>query len=203
MIKEIAENLVRIKKEFVRVYSGTSQIQEVIPLSRSDTFPIDEKHLELLHLFATKNPIYYNSYEQTIDKIPFIVYEGDINEYWINSIQHESSHAPFSPTWILSAYIVCLFSKNLGYSQILDIGSGDGRIAYCGKILGLDSYSIELDDVLVDLQKLLSDSTRIDFGPNCANAVLFDYNSLKLNYPVDFKNNITLAEIANCTFKPL
>ena len=28
--------------------------------------------------------------------------------------------------WLLAA-------KNLGFEQIIDIGSGDGRIAYCGK----------------------------------------------------------------------
>lgn len=186
MIEEIAKKLVKIKKEFVRVYTGISHIQEVVPLSRSDAFPIDEKHLELLHLFATKNPIYYNSYEQTIEETPCIVYEGDINEYWINSIQHDSSHAPFSPTWITSAYIACLFTKTLGYSQILDIGSGDGRIAYCAKILGLDSHAIELDDILVDLQKLVSDSTGINFNPNCSDAILFDYNSLDLSRPAFF-----------------
>ena len=40
-----------------------------------------------------------------------------------------------------------LFAKKNGYSEIIDIGSGDGRIAYCSKILGMESYSIELDDL--------------------------------------------------------
>ena len=153
MIEKLAENLINLKKEFASDYNGSSQIQEFLPLSNSDLFPIGEKELKLLHEFAEKNPIYYNSFEKTLGGIPCIVYEGDINKYWLNSIQHNSSHAPFSPTWIMSAYIMTLFAKEYGYSQIIDIGSGDGRIAYCGKIIGLDSYSIELDEQLTDLQK--------------------------------------------------
>jgi len=188
MIKKLAENLVNLKKQFVTNYNGTSQIQELIPTSNSESFPINESELNLLHEFATKNPIYYNSFEKIIDNIscivyegdvnkywlnsiqhysshaPFspiscIVYEGDINKYWLNSIQHDSSHAPFSPTWIMSGYILSLFAKENGYSQIIDIGSGDGRIAYAGKVLGMESYSVELDNMLVDLQKSLSTNT--------------------------------------------
>jgi hypothetical protein len=184
MIEQLAKNLVSIKKEFVKNYDGQSQIQELIPISKSDMFPIEETHFELLHQFGKNNPIYYDSYEQKILDIPCIVYEGDINKYWLNSIQHDSSHAPFSPTWIMSGYISALFAKEHGYSQIIDIGSGDGRIAYCGKILGMESYSIELDEMLVDLQKLLI--TTLDFNPYCFDAVQFDYSSLNLKKPLFF-----------------
>lgn len=186
MIENMAKNLGQLKHDFSRVYEGNSHIQEVIPLSKSDTFPLDENHLTMLHSFAKKNPIYYNSYEQDIGKIPCIVYEGDINEYWLNSITQASSYQPFYPTWILSAYIIALVAKNLDYNEVLDIGSGDGRIAYCAKILDLETYSIEIDETLVDLQKLISFSTKIDFNPNCANAVEFDYSGLKLKHPVFF-----------------
>ena len=84
------------------------------------------------------------------------VYEGDINEYWLNSIKHGSSCQPFYPTWIMSAYVMTLIAKKLGYAELVDIGSGDGRIAFCGKILGLVSHSIEIDDVLIELQKTIS-----------------------------------------------
>jgi len=186
MIQDIAKNLVKLKQKFVHVYTGTSHIQEVIPLSKSDDFPIDEQHLKLLHLFATKNPIYYNSFEQKIDEIKCMVYEGDINEYWINSIKHGSSHAPFSPTWILSAYLATLLSKTLNFKEVIDVGSGDGRIAYCAKILGLEAYGVEIDDILVDLQKLISASTQFNFNPNCADAVKFDYSTLNLTRPAFF-----------------
>ena len=186
MIEELAKSLVQLKQEFVRVYDGTSHIQEVIPLSNSNSFPIEEKHFEFLHLFAKKNPIYYNSFEQKILGVSCIVYEGDINKYWLNSIQYASSHAPFSPTWIFSAYIASLLTKSLGYKQIIDIGSGDGRIAYCAKILGLDSYSIELDDMLVNLQNTISESSGITFNPYCSDAICFDYSSLNLTNPAFF-----------------
>lgn len=186
MIEILAENLVMLKQEFKRNYNGTSHIQEIIPVSKSDKLPIDEKHLKMLHLFAEKNPIYYNSYEQKISDIQCVVYEGDINEYWLNSIQHSSSRAPFSPTWILSAYLITLLAKTMDYKQAIDVGSGDGRIAYCAKLLGLETYGIEIDNELVDLQKLISTSTTYDFHPNCADATKFDYFTLNLTNPAFF-----------------
>jgi len=184
MIDKLAKNLVNLKKEFVLNYDGSSQIQEIIPASKSELFPIDQDELNLLHDFATKNPIYYNSFEKIIDDTSCIVYEGDINKYWLNSIQHTSSHAPFSPTWIMSGYVMSLFAKENGYSQIIDIGSGDGRIAYCGKMLGMESYSIELDNMLVDLQKSII--TNVNFNPQCFDAIQFDYSSLNLTKPLFF-----------------
>ncbi len=184
MISNIAKNLVELKQEFVKVYGGNSQIQELIPKSTSELLPIEESHLDLLHEFATKNPIYYNSFEKKIGSIDCIVYEGDINKYWLNSIQHGSSKAPFSPTWIMSGYIGSLLAKELGYLQVIDIGSGDGRIAYCAKILDLESYSIEIDDMLVDLQNLLTFT--LNFHPYCADAIAFDYSSLNLSHPIFF-----------------
>ena len=184
MIEELSQNLIILKKEFASAYNGKSQIQEVIPVSTSKLFPIDQKDLELLHQFATKNPIYYNSYEETIGDTLCVVYEGDINKYWLNSIQHGSSRAPFSPTWIMSAYVGVLFAKELGCTEIIDIGSGDGRIAFCAKVLDLESYSIEIDDMLIELQNLLT--TTLDFHPFCSDATTFDYTSLNLTNPVFF-----------------
>ena len=186
MVEILEKNAVKLKQEFTTIYKGSSHIQEIIPLSKSEFFPIDEKHLEMLHSFAQKNPIYYNSYEQEIEKIPCKVYEGDINEYWLNSISHGSSYQPFYPTWITTAYIISLVAKNLGFKEVLDIGSGDGRIAYCAKILGLDTHSIEVDESLVKLQKLITFATKINFNPICVDAVEFDYSSLKLQHPVFF-----------------
>ncbi len=184
MIKEIAKNLVELKKEFTKIYDGNSQIQEVIPKSKSELFPIKEIDLQLLHEFATKNPIYYDSFEKKIGQTDCIVYEGDINKYWLNSIQHSSSRAPFSPTWIMSGYVGALLAKDLGYSEVIDIGSGDGRIAFCAKVLDLESYSIEIDDMLVELQKPLT--AILDFHPYCTDAIAFDYSFLDLKKPIFF-----------------
>ena len=184
MIEQLAKNLVDLKKEFVKVCDSKSQIQEIIPKSKSQLFPIDESHLDLLHQFASKNPIYYDSFEKRIGSVDCIVYEGDINKYWLNSIQQGSSKAPFSPTWIMSGYVGSLFVKELGYSQVIDIGSGDGRIAFCAKVLDMESFSIEIDDMLVELQNLLTPI--LDFNPYCSDAVAFDYSSLNLTRPAFF-----------------
>ena len=186
MIEKLGANLVKLKQEFAKIYDGTSHVQEVIPASSSELFPIDKDDLESLHLFANKNPIYYNSFEKQILDTSCIVYEGDINKYWLNSIQQNSSYAPFSPTWILSAYVISKITKNLGYRQAIDIGSGDGRIAYCSKVLGLDSYSIEIDNMLVDLQNSISEGTNILFNPLCHDSLSFDYSSLNLTNPIFF-----------------
>lgn len=184
MIDDIAKNLIDLKKEFAKIYDGKSQIQEVIPKTQSDLFPINDAHLDLLHQFATKNPIYYDSFEKTIGHTDCVVYEGDINKYWLNSIQHSSSRAPFSPTWVMSGYVGALLAKELGYSELIDIGSGDGRIAFCAKVLGLESYSIEIDEMLVELQKILTPT--LDFHPFCADAMQFDYSALDLEKPIFF-----------------
>lgn len=186
MIHDIAKNLIHLKKEFSKIYSGSSHIQEILPLSSSETFPLNQKHLDLLHDFAKNNPIYYNHFEQKISDVSCVVYEGDINRYWLNSIQHSLSKAPFSPTWILSAYVLSLHAKEMGFDELIDIGSGDGRIAYCAKMLDMNSYSFEIDNMLVELQHSISASSGIDFNPNCTDAMSFDYSSLHLKKPVFF-----------------
>ena len=186
MIEDISKNLVNLKQEFRRTYSGTSHIQEIIPLSKSDDFPIDQNELDALHLFVRNNPIYYNSYEEKINQTECMVYEGDINKFWLNSISHGSSYQPFSPTWMLTAYIITSMAKTLNYKEVLDIGSGDGRIAYCAKILGLVAHAIEIDDMLVDLQESICKTTKVDFNPVGADAVKFDYLSLNLEKPAFF-----------------
>ena len=99
----MVQNLIKIKRDFAKNYSGSAHIQEVIPSQTSDDFSIDENHLKQLHAFAEKNPIYFNSFEEDILGISCMVYEGDINDYWLNSIKHGSSCQPFYPTWIMSA----------------------------------------------------------------------------------------------------
>jgi len=111
MLDELVKNLVFVKQDFAKNYTGSAHIQEVIPISVSKQFPIDVHHLEMLHDFAQKNPIYFNSFEQKIAGIPCTVYEGDINEYWLNSIKHGSSCQPFYPTWIMSAYVMASIAK--------------------------------------------------------------------------------------------
>lgn len=186
MFEELVANLVNVKQTFAKNYSGSAHIQEVLPVSVSEKFSIDQSHLQLLHNFAQKNPIYFNSFEEMISGTPCIVYEGDINEYWLNSIKHGSSCQPFYPTWVMSAYIMTAIAKMLGYDELIDIGSGDGRIAFCAHFQGLCSHSIEIDEGLVELQENICKKTEQNFDPICADALEFDYDDLKLTHPVFF-----------------
>lgn len=186
MLNEFAKKLVQIKRSFAKNYPGSAHIQEVMPSAVSTQFQMDEKHLELLHQFAKKNPIYFNSYEQEIEGVSCVVYEGDINEYWLNSIKHGTSCQPFYPTWIMSSYIMAFTAKELGYSELVDIGSGDGRIAFCGKILGMDSHSVEIDEVLVELQETIVKMSSKNFNPKCGDALEINYGDLSLTRPVFF-----------------
>jgi hypothetical protein len=186
MFDTVVQNLIKIKRDFAKNYSGSAHIQEVIPSQVSDDFLIDKNHLKQLHNFAEENPIYFNSFEDDILGIPCMVYEGDINDYWLNSIKHGSSCQPFYPTWIMSAYVMALIAKKMNFSELVDIGSGDGRIAFCGKILDFTSYSIEIDDSLVELQNIISNQTDQNFNPKCADALEFNYSILNLKNPAFF-----------------
>ena len=186
MNNSIVNNLIQIKHTFANNYSGNAHIQEVIPFSTSNKFSLDSEHLESLHKFAQKNPIYFNSYKQNIDGIDCVVYEGDINEYWLNSIKHGSSCQPFYPTWVMSAYIMAEIATKLGCKELVDIGSGDGRIAFCGNIFGMNTFSIEIDQMLVDLQNIICKDTNQNFNPICDDALEYNYSKLELDNPVFF-----------------
>lgn len=190
MIEKTAKNFEVLKQKFFDGYSGNSHIQEILPIKNTEFLPIDEQNLELLHIFAQSNPIYHNYFQEKIHGVECIVYEGDINQYWINSLKHGSSCQPFYPTWILSAYLATSMAKQLGYMEIVDIGSGDARIAYCGKILDMISIGIEIDEFLVDLQHTISNSTGINFTKICNDATQLDYGSLNLKKPAIFTGGL-------------
>ena len=185
MLENLIKKLVLLKQDFAKQYAGNAHIQEIIPLTDSSSL-IDENHLQKLHDFAQKNPIYFNFFEQEIAGVSCMVYEGDINDYWLNSIKHGSSCQPFYPTWITSAYVMAFIAHQLGYKELVDIGSGDGRIAYCGKVLEMKVHSIEIDEGLIELQKEILKSTNQNFNPRCQDALEFDYAKLGLDSPVFF-----------------
>jgi len=185
MNETLVEAIVTLKTEFMKRNEGGSHIQEIMP-TLPESLSIDEHELEMLHKFAESNSIYSDSYEMNILDTVCKVYQGDVNNYWLDSIKHDTSYAPFYPIWILSAYALALESKNLGVKQIIDIGSGDGRIAYCAKVAGIQSYGIEIDENLVNLEKKIVSSTGIDFKPMREDATQFDYTSLKLSQPIFF-----------------
>ena len=182
----LADSIIKLKTEFASAYKGNSHLHEVIPVSSSELLPINEDDLKRLHAFATNNPIYSNYYETEISGVTCRVYEGDINNYWLDSIKHDTSYAPFYPTWILSAYALASTVKNLNIKEVVDIGSGDGRIAYCAQAIGIKSHGIEIDENLVTLQKDISSKTGIDFSVQIGDATQFDYTTLELSNPAFF-----------------
>tara|TARA_B100000029_G_scaffold422755_1_gene429620 strand:+ start:5034 stop:5855 length:822 start_codon:yes stop_codon:yes gene_type:complete len=182
----ISENIIKIKDALVTSYKGKSHIQEILPNKKTEFLPIDESHLSLLHQYMENNPIYYNSINVELCGIPCTIFEGDLNQFWIDSLKHDTSYAPFYPTWMLSAYLLAVESKNNGFSELIDVGSGDGRIAFCGKILGLKSYSIEIDEQLSNLQIDIMKNSSINFTVINDDATLVDYNKLSSKKPVFF-----------------
>ena len=185
MDKTLAEAIVTLKAEFMKRNECGSHIHEIIPTS-PESLSINEHELEMLHKFAESNSIYSDSYEMNILDTACKIYQGDVNNYWLDSIKHDTSYTPFYPIWILSAYALVLESKSLGVKQIIDIGSGDGRIAYCAKVAGLESCGIEIDENLVSLENEILTNTGVDFQPIIADATQFDYASLELSQPIFF-----------------
>ena len=185
MNQTLSNAITILKSEFMKKNKDNSHIHEIIPVL-AKSFSINEHDLDMLHKFAENNSIYTNSYEMNVQNTACRIYQGDVNNYWLDSIKHDTSYAPFYPIWILSAYALALESKNLGAEQIIDIGSGDGRIAYCAKIVGLISYAIEIDENLVRLENKILSNTKVDFKPVVADATQFNYGSLELSRPIFF-----------------
>ncbi|WP_415283779.1 hypothetical protein [Candidatus Nitrososphaera sp. FF02] len=182
----LAGAITAFQADFMKKSKGMSPTREAVPLASTDFMPLDSSALGLLHEFAKSNPIYFQWHDAEFSGVPCRVYEGDINEYWLGSIKHDSGYQPFYPTWILSAYALALASKKLGFEQVVDIGSGDGRIAYCARVAGLGAHGIEIDENLVMLQDAVAKATGVDFGARCADATRFDYSTLGLTRPVFF-----------------
>jgi len=183
----IPEAVSLLKREFVQAHkSKRSLLSEVIPLYYSKSLPVGNNVLESLHKFVLANSIYTNLWDAPISGTPCRIYEGDINNYWLSSKKYDTSYQPFYPTWMLSAFTLALGARSFGFDQLIDIGSGDGRIAYCASLLGMESYGIEIDYDLVALQKEILSSTGITYHAIRADATRFDYGSLDLSKPIFF-----------------
>ena len=98
----LSKAIITLKNEFVKKNKGTSHIHEIIP-TLPKPLSIDEHDLHMLHKFAENNSIYTDSYEINLLNTICKVYQGDVNNYWLDSIKHDTSYAPFYPIWILSA----------------------------------------------------------------------------------------------------
>jgi hypothetical protein len=184
MSYSITQGIVKLKGEFVKHHATRSFVREVIPLLYSKLIPIAEQTLLRLNDFVTCNRIYVESNDLSLFDISCRAYLGDINDYLLSTKKYDANYQPFYPTWMLSAYALALGAKLLGFEDIVDIGSGDGRIAYCGKLLGLRSIGIEIDSKLTILQQEISSLTDVEYEIVNGDATKFAYDSLDLSRPM-------------------
>lgn len=171
-----------IKAELASRHPGRAHLREAVP-HEYPCAPAGE--LEALHAFARASPIYERSFEADLG-VPCTAYEGDISGHWIDSIKHDASAQPFYPTWLLSAHLAAAEARRLGARECVDVGSGDGRVAYACAAAGMESHSVELDPGLCSLQESVSEATGVRFGISCADAASFDYAVLGLRRPAVF-----------------
>ena len=184
MFDKILNTFLETKREYIENFKPTNIIAEILPNEFSDYFPLDKQILSKLHQFVSNNPIYFKKTNVLINNLNFISYEGDVNEFYLSSKKYDTNYQPFYPTWMLSAFLICLKLKELGFAELIDIGSGDGRIPYCGELLGLRSTGIELDTSLTELQKDLCTRTEIKFKIINDDASNYDFSKLELSKPI-------------------
>ena len=181
----LVKELLKLKNEYLEKIHSYNHIREFLPdTSNHDLF--DKSHLEKLHTFFKLNKIYYKQESLVLGNIPCISYEGDINQFWLSSKKYDTNYQPFLPTWVLSALIMVLVGKDLGFENIIDVGSGDGRLLYCGSIIGLNSIGVEIDKDLCDLQTKISDNSNVKFRVINGDSNSIDYSQLALENTMIF-----------------
>lgn len=181
----LVKNLVNLKNEYLEEFHSYNPIREFVPVPNKQNM-IDKSHLEKLHTFFKHNSIYYKEQAVTLSDIPCTSYEGDVNQFWLSSKKYDTNYQPFLPTWGLSALVMCLVVKNLGFQSILDMGSGDGRLLYCGSILGLDSAGVEIDKDLCELQNEISTCSNVKYNVIQGDSNSIDYSQFNLENTMIF-----------------
>lgn len=181
----LVKNLVNLKNEYLEEFHSYNPIREFVPVPNKQNM-IDKSYLEKLHTFFKHNSIYYKEQAITLSDIPCTSYEGDVNQFWLSSKKYDTNYQPFLPTWGLSALVMCLVVKNLGFQSILDMGSGDGRLLYCGSILGLDSAGVEIDKDLCELQNEISTCSNVKYNVIQGDSNSIDYSQFNLENTMIF-----------------
>lgn len=181
----LVRELLNLKKEYLEKIHSYNHIREFLPEPASE-FLLDKPDLEKLHTFFKLNKIYYKEENVVLGNIPCISFEGDINQFWLSSKKYDTNYQPFLPTWGLSALIMVQVAKDLGFKNILDIGSGDGRLLYCGSVIGLNSIGVEIDKDLCDLQTMISKDSNVKFEVINSDSNSIDYSQLALDNTMIF-----------------
>jgi hypothetical protein len=181
----LAQRLVELKNEYLREMHSHNHIREFIPVANHQNL-FDNGLLEKLHSFFNYNKIYYKQQDLTLSNISCISYEGNVNQFWLSSKKYDTIYQPFLPTWGLSALVLALVAKDLGFENIIDIGSGDGRLLFCASILGLNPVGIEIDKHLCDLQNKISNSSNVKYKVINGDSNSIDYSQFKLENTIIF-----------------
>ena len=162
--RRTADEILRIAGDLERSYGGNSHLYEAIPAGPAPSAGIDEAGAAALDAFARASPVYARLHGETIRGIRCTVCEGDATGHWLDSLKHDASAAPFYPTWMLSAHALASAALALGARTAVDVGSGDGRIAYCCGAAGMRARSVEIDEGLAAVQRGISERTGIEMG---------------------------------------
>ena len=184
-VSELAQRLINLKNEYLDEFHSYNHIREFIPVGKNQSL-FDNRLLEKLRTFFNNNKIYYKQRGMTLCNIPCISYEGDVNQFWLSAKKYDTSYQPFLPTWGLSALVMILVAKDLGFQNIIDIGSGDGRLIFCGSILGLNSIGVEIDKDLCDLQNNISLSSNVKYKVINSDSNSIDYAQFNLENTIIF-----------------
>ena len=186
-LTKAASSLICLKDEMNKRFYNKVILRELIPADQSILYDLDEQILHSLQSFASANTsIYTNSFSTELLGTRVWIHEGDSSPLWLESKKHDTSYQPFYATWLTSAYLLVKVALSLGYTEIIDIGSGDGRLDYCAAMLGVKSFGIEIDPTLVSLQLKISQSTKTKYEIFEADATRFNYKSLLLKRPIFF-----------------
>lgn len=178
----IVDTIKKIKSDFRKKQPGSGHLREPVPLEPAGV-PMSSRDTDMLHKFACSHPAYLDWQDADLAGVPCRIYQADINQYWLDSTKHDASCQSFYPTWLLSAYSLSAILDALKFYEIIDVGSGDGRVAYCAGLAGLRACGLEIDGSLVDLQRQIAVATGVAFDAIRADALLFDYATLDLKCP--------------------
>jgi hypothetical protein len=181
----LVKELLTLKNEYLEKIHSYNHIREFLPEPRFQSL-IDKPDLEKLHTFFRLNKIYYKQESVALGNIPCVSYEGDVNQFWLSSKKYDTNYQPFLPTWGLSALIMVQVAKDLGFENIIDIGSGDGRLLFCGSVIGLNSVGVEIDKDLCDLQKMISNYSNVKFQVINGDSNSIDYSQFALDNTIIF-----------------
>lgn len=180
----LADLVTGLKKTYNKSHGFSGFPYEILPLNCLNISGIDKILISKLDEFACCNPIFTSQKEIDINNCICKVFTCEVIEYWLSSKKYDSCYQPFYPTWLISSLIISISAKLLGFTEIIDIGSGDARVPYCGTLVGLRGISVELDANLVELQRRIISSTGVEFEILNIDACVADFKGMNLSKPM-------------------